>query len=158
MPASPFYLAAACWIYGRTKPTNSCRLLVPAMTLIKLKEKEGDPQSVVNQLRALMTHFNRLVEDDGLVKRFWGHVRRRLRFQLLLYDISNKRKQQKSQVFFFFHFSSFFFCSGKRSCHIHLYIIWQQYFSRGHTRKEISTIIFHIAKNKTKVQAFFFFS
>lgn len=45
------------------------------MTLIKLKEKEGDPQSVVNQLRALMTHFNRLVEDDGLVKRFWGHVR-----------------------------------------------------------------------------------
>lgn len=46
------------------------------MTLIKLKEKEGDPQSVVNQLRELMTHFNRLVEDDGLVKRFWGHVRR----------------------------------------------------------------------------------
>lgn len=48
------------------------------MTLIKLKEKEGDPQSVANQLRALMTHFNRLVEDDGLVKRFWGHVRRRI--------------------------------------------------------------------------------
>ncbi|CAM9803620.1 unnamed protein product, partial [Ectocarpus sp. 12 AP-2014] len=53
----------------------SCRLLEPEMTLIKLKEKEGDPQSVVNQLRALMTHFNRLVEDDGLVKRFWGHVK-----------------------------------------------------------------------------------
>lgn len=46
------------------------------MTLIKLKEKEGDPQSVVNQLRALMMHFNRLVEDDGLVQRLWGHVRR----------------------------------------------------------------------------------
>lgn len=45
------------------------------MTLIKLKAKEGDPQSVVNQLRALMLHFNRLVEDEGLVKRFWGHVR-----------------------------------------------------------------------------------
>lgn len=46
------------------------------MTLIKVKEKEGDPQSVVNQLRALMMHFNRLVEDDGLVKRFWGRVRK----------------------------------------------------------------------------------
>ena len=43
--------------------------------MIKLKETAGDPQSVVNQLRALMMHFNRLVEDDGLVKRFWGHVR-----------------------------------------------------------------------------------
>lgn len=44
------------------------------MTLIKLKEKEGDPESVLNQLRSLMVHFKRLVEDDGLVKRFWGHV------------------------------------------------------------------------------------
>lgn len=45
------------------------------MTLIKLKEKPGDPKSVSNQLRALMVHFNRLVEDDGLVKRLWGQVR-----------------------------------------------------------------------------------
>lgn len=44
------------------------------MTLIKLKEREGDPQSVVNQLRALMEHFSRLVEDARLVKRFWGEV------------------------------------------------------------------------------------
>ena len=46
------------------------------MTLIKLKEKEGDPKSVCNQLRALMLHFNKLVEDDGLVKRLWGTVSR----------------------------------------------------------------------------------
>lgn len=44
------------------------------MTLIKLKEKEGDPESVVNQLRSLMLHFNRLVEDEGIVQRLWGRV------------------------------------------------------------------------------------
>lgn len=44
------------------------------MTLIKLKEKEGEPDSVLLQLRALMLHFNKLVEDEGLVKQLWGKV------------------------------------------------------------------------------------
>ncbi|CAN0032532.1 unnamed protein product, partial [Discosporangium mesarthrocarpum] len=50
----------------------SCRLLVPEMTVIKLKEKEGDPKSVERQLEALMTHFSRLVADESLFDRLWG--------------------------------------------------------------------------------------
>lgn len=54
---------------------RSCRLLEPDMTLIKLQEKKGEPDSVVQQLRSLMMHFNRLVEDEGIVSQLWGRVR-----------------------------------------------------------------------------------
>ena len=54
---------------------GSTRLLEPEMTIIKLKHEDGDPESVKRQLRKLMVHFNRLVEDESLVKRLWEHVR-----------------------------------------------------------------------------------
>ncbi|KAG5185933.1 hypothetical protein JKP88DRAFT_310634 [Tribonema minus] len=54
----------------------SCRLLEPHMTLIKLKERDGDPASVDRQLQGLCAHFGRLAEDDSLFQNQWGSVLR----------------------------------------------------------------------------------
>eukprot|EP00612_Vaucheria_litorea_P000984 CAMPEP_0171460920 /NCGR_PEP_ID=MMETSP0945-20130129/5593_1 /TAXON_ID=109269 /ORGANISM="Vaucheria litorea, Strain CCMP2940" /LENGTH=1196 /DNA_ID=CAMNT_0011987199 /DNA_START=242 /DNA_END=3832 /DNA_ORIENTATION=+ len=56
----------------------SCRLLEPHMTLIKLKEKNRDPQSVVNQLNGLIKHFSALAKDSSEFSAQWSDVQGRM--------------------------------------------------------------------------------
>lgn len=54
----------------------SCRLLEPHMTIIKIKERPGDPDSVERQIAGLVAHFGRVAEESQVFQRQWGKVLR----------------------------------------------------------------------------------